>query len=61
LVKLNRRATLAGVAPLSATPQGFAQAFPGKPIRIVVPFAAGSTTDLAAKPKSIQETGMEPE
>ena len=48
-MNLNRRAALAGVAALSAIPKAFAQAFPSKPIKIVVPFAAGSATDLAAR------------
>jgi tripartite-type tricarboxylate transporter receptor subunit TctC len=48
-VKLNRRSTLAGVAALSAAPRAFAQTFPDKPIKIVVPFAAGSATDLTAR------------
>jgi tripartite-type tricarboxylate transporter receptor subunit TctC len=49
LVKLNRRAALAGVAAIGAAPKAFAQAFPSKPIKIVVPFAAGSATDLTAR------------
>jgi tripartite-type tricarboxylate transporter receptor subunit TctC len=53
-VKLNRRSALAGVAALSAAPlclsrAAFAQGFPDKPIKIVVPFAAGSATDLTAR------------
>ena len=46
---LNRRSVLAGAAALTASPGAFAQAFPNKPIKIVVPFAAGSATDLTAR------------
>jgi tripartite-type tricarboxylate transporter receptor subunit TctC len=49
LVELNRRSALAGVAAFGAAPKAFAQASPGEPIKIVVPFAAGSATDLAAR------------
>ena len=48
-MKLNRRAALAGVAAVGAAPKAFAQAFPSRPIKIVVPFAAGSATDLTAR------------
>ena len=48
-MKLNRRSALAGAAALSVSPSAFAQDFPNKPIKIVVPFAAGSATDLAAR------------
>jgi tripartite-type tricarboxylate transporter receptor subunit TctC len=51
-VKLNRRSTLAGAAALtvgSLSNAAFGQAFPNKPIKIIVPFAAGSATDLTAR------------
>ena len=48
-MKLNRRSALAGAAALSVAPAARAQDFPNKPIKIVVPFAAGSATDLAAR------------
>ena len=48
-MKLNRRTVLAGAAALSASRQALAQTFPTKPIKIVVPFAAGSATDLTAR------------
>lgn len=49
-MKLTRRtlavATLALAAPLAAFAQG---TYPTKPIRVIVPFAAGSTTDIIAR------------
>lgn len=48
-MKLDRRTALAGAAALAVSPKAFAQDYPSKPIKIVVPFAAGSATDLAAR------------
>ena len=48
-MKLNRRAALTGAAALPFAPAARAEDFPTKPIKIVVPFAAGSATDLVAR------------
>ena len=51
---ISRRSAIAGAVALSTAPSlltrpANAQAFPAKPIKIVVPFAAGSATDLVAR------------
>lgn len=48
-MKVTRRTALAGAAAASIAPRAFAQDYPSKPIKIVVPFAAGSATDLTAR------------
>ena len=46
---LNRRSTFLGAAALALPGVARAQDFPSKPIKIVVPFAAGSATDVTAR------------
>jgi len=50
---MNKRQLLQSVAAFSAAlvfnPQALAQTYPGKPIRLIVPFPAGGATDLFAR------------
>src|SRR2546429_7117321 len=49
--RMNRRTLLIGAAfaPLAASRRAFGRAWPDRAIRIVVPFAPGSFTDVAAR------------
>ncbi|MBM3368455.1 MAG: tripartite tricarboxylate transporter substrate binding protein, partial [Betaproteobacteria bacterium] len=46
---VNTAAVLLGAAAVLAAPQALAQAFPVKPVRIVIPFVAGGSSDIVGR------------
>ena len=49
-MKLSRRRTLGAAAALALAPDlAWAQAFPSKPIRLIVPYSAGGGADTTAR------------
>ncbi|HEY0955574.1 MAG TPA: tripartite tricarboxylate transporter substrate binding protein BugE [Roseateles sp.] len=46
---MQRRTVLQAAALTGISPLAFAQAYPNKPVRLIVPFAPGGTTDIIAR------------
>jgi tripartite-type tricarboxylate transporter receptor subunit TctC len=48
-MQLSRRVALTVAVTCRVAPAAFAQGWPSKPIRVIVPFPAGGATDLLAR------------
>lgn len=49
MIGTTRRALLSAAATLAAAPKGWAQAFPTKPMRFLVPYPVGGIVDIVAR------------
>ena len=49
MTQLTRRTVVAGLAATLAAPRAFAQAWPSKQVRIIVPYTPGGSSDIIAR------------